>query len=123
MKLLVAFLFVLTISAGLVIQGQTTPGRTKPSAVSKPRNETIRICQGLAVPGGYVIIAYMTSSACPHGAYVLKKQDDYESSLAVNNNARQPAAKSAAPASKGPGKQSRLTSRAKGTSTQLARNS
>src|SRR5581483_9098183 len=38
----------------------------------------------------YVIVAYMTSSACPHGAYILKKQDQYESSLGINGEARQP---------------------------------
>jgi len=59
----------------------------------------MRICQGLPIPEGYVIIAYMTSSACPHGAYVIKQQDDYESSLAVGRNARQPVEQSAESAS------------------------
>jgi VWFA-related protein len=90
MKLSVAFLLVLTtFSSGAVTQGQSPPQRKNQSAVSKPRSETIRICQGLPIPDGYVIIAYMTSSTCPHGAYLLKKQDDYERSLAVNGNERQ----------------------------------
>src|SRR5262249_33519955 len=55
------------------------------SAPAKPQNQTLRICQGVPIPDGYVIIAYMTSSACEHGAYLLKKQNDYESSLAVNS--------------------------------------
>src|SRR5262249_36628513 len=89
MKFFVAFLLVLTtFSSGLVIQGQSPSRRTNQSAVSKPKTETLRICQGVPVPDGYVIIAYMTSSACPHGAYLLKKQSDYESSLAVNDSAR-----------------------------------
>ena len=99
MKLSVAFLLVLNIfSLGTIAQGQTMPRRQNKTAVSKPRSETVRICQGVPVPDGYVIIAYMTSSACPHGAYVLKKQDDYERSLAVN--ARQPAEGSADAASR-----------------------
>jgi len=49
----------------------------------------MKICQGVPVPDGYVIVAYMTSAACPHGAYILKKQDQYESSLAINGDARQ----------------------------------
>src|SRR5437762_4356324 len=90
MKLSVAFLLVLTtFSSGAVTHGQTPPQRTKQNAVSKPRGEIIRICQGLPIPEGYVIIAYMTSSTCAHGAYVLKKQDDYERSLVVNGNERQ----------------------------------
>src|SRR5580765_7113735 len=88
MKSFVAFLLILsTFSLGLTL-GQT-PSRRGNQPAGKPRNETIRICQGVAIPDGYVIIAYMTSSACAHGAYVLKKQADYESSLAVNGAARQ----------------------------------
>ena len=100
MKSRVAFLLLLTvISSGVVTQSQTTPRRQNNGAVSKPRNQTMRICQGLPIPEGYVIIAYMTSSACPHGAYVIKQQDDYESSLAVGRNARQPVEQSAESAS------------------------
>ena len=100
MKSRVAFLLLLTvISSGVVTQSQTTPRRQNNGAVNKPRNQTMRICQGLPIPDGYVIIAYMTSSACPHGAYLLKQQDDYESSLAVGRNARQPAGQPAESAS------------------------
>jgi VWFA-related protein len=96
MKFSVAFLLVLaTFSSGTVAQRQTTPRPNKTTA--KPRSETMRICQGLPIPDGYVIIAYMTSSACPHGAYLLKKQDQYESSLAVNSDPRR-APESAEPA-------------------------
>src|SRR2546428_4108852 len=100
MKSLVAFLLLLTvISPGVVTQAQTTPRRQNNGVPSKPRNQTMRICQGLPIPEGYVIIAYMTSSACRHGAYLLKQQDDYESSLAVGRNARQPVNESAESAS------------------------
>jgi len=34
----------------------------------------LRICQGVPIPPGYVIVAYETSSSCPHGAYVLKRE-------------------------------------------------
>src|SRR5436853_11781 len=100
MKSHVAVLLLLTvISSGVVTQAQTTPRRQNNGAVTKPRTQTMRICQGLPIPEGYVIIAYMTSSACPHGAYVIKQQDDYESSLAVGRNARQPVEQSAESAS------------------------
>jgi VWFA-related protein len=94
MKLSVAFLLVLTVFGSAAV-AQRQPQRQK-SAVGKPPGETIRICQGLPIPDGYVIIAYMTSSACSHGAYLLKKQANYESSLTVNG-ARQSADESAAP--------------------------
>src|SRR6266536_2821851 len=118
MKSSVAFLLVLSISSGSVAQAQTTPRRTNQSAVSKPRSDTIRICQGLPIPDGYVIIAYMTSAACPHGAYVLKKQSDYETSLAVNGGARQTADESGRTTPDKP-----LTSAAQPGPTQLTRKS
>lgn len=89
MKLYVAFFLVLiTFSSGVAIQGQAPPRKGNQGPQPKPRTETMRICQGLAIPDGYVIIAYMTSSACPHGAYLVKKQADYETSLTANNEAR-----------------------------------
>ena len=71
--------------------GQTTHrGRT--NGPVKARTETLRICQGLPLPDGYIIIAYMTSSVCPHGAYLLKKQDvDFQPSPVANRTVRQPA--------------------------------
>lgn len=95
MKFSVAFFLALaTFTSGLVVQGQTPSRRGNQSTVTKPRNDTLKVCQGVPIPEGYVIIAYMTSAACPHGAYLLKKQNDYESSLAVNASARPTAEKS-----------------------------
>src|SRR6185295_18586257 len=88
MKSLVAGLLVLTFVSGIIVQGQTPP-RSANKTANKPRNETMKICQGVPIPDGYVVIAYMTSAACPHGAYLLKKQDQYEASLAINGDARQ----------------------------------
>src|ERR1041384_3540344 len=88
MKSLVAGLLVLTFVSGIIVQGQTPP-RSANKTANKPRSDTIKICQGVPIPDGYVVIAYMTSAACPHGAYLLKKQDQYEASLAVNGDARQ----------------------------------
>src|SRR3954469_21787069 len=79
MKFYVAFFLVLiTLVSGVAMQGQAPPRKGNPGPSNKPRNDTMRICQGLAIPDGYIVIAYMTSSACPHGAYLLKKQAEYE---------------------------------------------
>jgi Ca-activated chloride channel family protein len=88
MKSYVAGLLVLAFSSGIITQGQTPP-RAGNKTANKPRSDTIKICQGVPVPDGYMIVAYMTSAACPHGAYILKKQDQYESSLAINGDSRQ----------------------------------
>ena len=45
--------------------------RERPS----PRSGLLKICQGIALPDGYIIVGYVTSQACPHGAYLLKKQE------------------------------------------------
>ena len=91
MKSLVAGLLVLTFVSGIIVQGQTPP-RSANKTANKPRSDTMKICQGVPIPDGYVVIAYMTSAACPHGAYLLKKQDQYEASLAINGDARQTSA-------------------------------
>lgn len=58
------------------VSGQTTKKRTvKQRANSAPRTRTIEICQGLSIPAGYTVVGYKTSPACPHGAYVIRKQD------------------------------------------------
>ncbi|MDQ5845159.1 MAG: VWA domain-containing protein [Acidobacteriota bacterium] len=77
-------LLVMMVSAQTTKQGSTKRGVSKARGerVSKQRNETLKICQGVPVPTGYVVVAYMTSSACPHGAYVLRKQDSYSETLA-----------------------------------------
>ena len=121
MKFCVAFLLVLTtFSSGAVTRGQNPSRRPTQSTVSKPRNETLRICQGVPIPDGYVIIAYMTSAVCPHGAYLLKKQDAYESSLAVNGGARQPVGESAEPPKTASARPGTSTAQSKGTSTRLS---
>lgn len=87
MKSFVA-LFIVTILAltGTVAQNQTPRRKVARNEVIKPANDTMKICQGLTIPQGYVIVGYTTSSVCPHGAYALKKQADYESSLATGRN-------------------------------------
>jgi VWFA-related protein len=55
-----------------------------------PRGD-LKICQGVSLPDGYIIVGYVTSPACPHGAYLLKKQAPPQVSAAVANNVRQAA--------------------------------
>src|SRR6266404_5166361 len=88
MRSFVAFLIVTILAlTGTVAQNQTVRRKVAKNEISKPGNDTMKICQGLAIPPGYVIVGYMTSSACPHGGYVLKKQTNYESSLPIDRNA------------------------------------
>src|SRR5687767_14654267 len=59
-------------------------GKTGSRTTAKPTPETLKICQGLPIPAGYVITAFLTSSTCPHGVYILKKQDPYSESLKIS---------------------------------------
>lgn len=65
MKCAVAGFLVLSLST--IVFGQTKDHKVK--------RDTLKICQGLAIPEGYIIVAYENSPSCPHGAYVLKKDE------------------------------------------------
>src|SRR5215213_1631062 len=69
MKCTVAGFLVLSLVSTIVF-GQTTNQRSKRGA-----SKTLKICQGVPIPEGYIIVAYENSSSCPHGAYVLKNDD------------------------------------------------
>lgn len=88
MKLSVASFFLATSVTVLVAiaPAQTTPQRVnKQRATAGGRNATVKICQGIPIPEGYIVVGYMTTPACPHGAYAIRKQDpDSESSIAAN---------------------------------------
>ena len=38
--------------------------------------QTLRICRGVPIPDGYIIVANEKSASCKHGAYVLKKNEE-----------------------------------------------
>jgi Ca-activated chloride channel homolog len=73
MKCAVAGFLVLSL-VSVIVFGQTPKQRAKRDA-SPTRGKTLKICQGVPIPEGYIIVAYESSSSCPHGAYVLKKDD------------------------------------------------
>src|SRR5687767_5099103 len=95
---------LLTMAALLVtlVPAQTSKRGTTKRSTNKPRSsptktDMLTICQGVPVPSGYVIVAYMTTSACPHGAYVIRKQDSYSESVA-NTYGKSKATSPSAPA-------------------------
>jgi len=63
--------------------GKRSANNASRDAAKKTRDGTLIICQGVPAPAGYAIIAYVTMTSCPHGAYVLKKADPYSESLAA----------------------------------------
>jgi VWFA-related protein len=81
----VAMLFVSIVSAQTTRRstGKRSTNNARDRAANTSRDGTLIVCQGVPVPDGYAIIAYLTSTACPHGAYVLKKQDPYSDTVAA----------------------------------------
>jgi Ca-activated chloride channel family protein len=71
MKCAVAGFLVLSL-VSVIVFGQTTNQRAKRNPA---RGKTLKICQGVPIPEGYIIVAYEQSSACAYGAYVLKQDD------------------------------------------------
>ena len=87
----VTTLFVSIISAQTTRRstGKRPTNNARSRAANTSRDGTLIICQGLPVPTEYAIIAYLTATACPHGAYVLKRQDPYSESVAAGYAKRQ----------------------------------
>ncbi len=94
MKCAVAGFLVLSLVSTIVF-GQTRSQSTKRSSskIGTPANparaQTLKICQGVPIPEGYIIVAHENSSSCPHGAYVLKKDDGSQAPIA-NTTASRP---------------------------------
>jgi Ca-activated chloride channel homolog len=93
MKYAVAGLLVLSL-VSVNAFGQTTNqrpkrGKSKTATLNNPaRGETLKICQGVPIPEGYIIVAYENSSSCPHGAYLLKKDDGSQAPVAITTASR-----------------------------------
>ena len=70
-----SFFLLVSLLSGISLAQTRNQGAKKPRERPAQRASELKICQGVAIPDGYVIVGYVTSSACPHGAYVLRQQD------------------------------------------------
>ena len=86
MKCAVAGFLVLSL-VSIIVFGQTTSQKAKREARNRAR-QTLKICQGVPIPEGYIIVAYENSSSCPHGAYVLKKDDGSPAAITTASRPR-----------------------------------
>ncbi len=86
MKCAVAGILVLSLVSTLVFGQTTKRGTSKTRATSLP--QSLKICQGVPIPEGYIIVAYENSPLCPHGAYVLKKDDGSTAPAAITTASR-----------------------------------
>lgn len=60
---------------GLLLPSVAFTQTNKKTTDKQSDTGVVKICRGLAIPEGYVIVGYGTSSACPNGAYLLKKDE------------------------------------------------
>lgn len=70
-----SFFLVISLFPAVVFPQTRGQSARKQAERSPSRGSTLKICQGVVIPDGYVIVGYVTTSLCPHGAYVLKKQE------------------------------------------------
>src|SRR5688572_30428737 len=73
--LCVSLMPAVTLSQSRKKPGKQSPSQTGPAQNTAPRSGTVKICGGLAIPEGYVIVGHESSSACPNGAYLLRKEE------------------------------------------------
>jgi VWFA-related protein len=89
MRCVVAGFLALSL-VSITVFGQTTsqkPKRGKPK-IATPTARDLKICQGVPIPEGYIIVAYENSSSCPHGAYLLKKDDGSQAPVPITTASR-----------------------------------
>ena len=79
------FLVISITLLAVIAPAQTKHRKVSKSAPDKPPAATLKICQGLPIPEGYIITGYITTSPCDHGAYLLKKQDTGSQSSSAAN--------------------------------------
>lgn len=70
-----SFFLALSLFCSVALPQTRNQGARKQAERTPSRGSNLKICQGVAIPDGYVIVGYVTTSLCPHGAYVLKKQE------------------------------------------------
>jgi VWFA-related protein len=84
-----SFLLVVSLlSAVTLAQTGVKKQRERPAPNSRG---DLKICQGVKLPDGYIIVGYVTSGACPHGAYLLRKQEPQVPTAAVKQAPKQTA--------------------------------
>jgi len=88
-------LFLSVFLLSTITSAQTRKPGPKKQPEPPVSRGNLKICQGVAIPGGYVIVGYVTLPACPHGAYLLKKEEP-KVAAAVASNVRQTASSQAA---------------------------
>jgi Ca-activated chloride channel homolog len=73
MRLSLVLLVMAALLTGLTVSG-TRAQTSRRSVESRVQQGAVKICRGVPVPDGYIVVAEATSRRCPDGAYVIKRE-------------------------------------------------
>ena len=73
MRYVLAF-FLFAVFIPCVASAQNNNQRVKSNTTDTAQSGKIKICHGLPIPEGYMIVAFQPHAACPQGAYVLQNE-------------------------------------------------
>ena len=74
MRYVVAFL-LFAVLLPCVSFAQNKGDTVKSKSTDTAQSGKLKICQGLPIPEGYMIVAFQPHAACPQGAYILQKEN------------------------------------------------
>ena len=87
-----AYLVISLVS--VIVFGQTTNQRAKRGTVKTEsiasQEQTLKICKGVPIPEGYVIVAYESLPSCSNGGYILKRDEGSSAQPTAATSASRP---------------------------------
>jgi len=92
-----SFFLLLSLLATNMVAQTNERGTKKERQRASARSGNLQICQGVPLPDGYTIVAYVTSTTCPHGAYLLKKREGSADGVVTAHSQAVPSQASVAP--------------------------
>jgi Ca-activated chloride channel homolog len=75
MKYVFARIYLVVVLVPCLAFAQNNSQRVRSNTTDDAWDTKVKICQGLPIPEGYMIVAYQPHAACPQGAFVLQKEN------------------------------------------------
>ena len=75
MKYILARGYLVIVLIPCLAFAQNNSQRVGSNTTDDAQSGKVKICQGLPIPEGYMIVAFQPNSACPRGAFVLQKEN------------------------------------------------
>src|SRR5262245_53690657 len=85
-----SFCLLISVLSTSIVAQTNERGAKKERQRASARSGNLQICQGLPLPDGCIIVGYVSSTTCPHGAYLLKKKESTGSDQVVTAHSQAP---------------------------------